>query len=136
MGTQLTGRCKCGYEGVAYIASGRANHGKVFKYPHYCKTCLSLTSIDILSDSQLCNECGSADVHSYEAPTRTLSYKSLLNKLPTEILRKAGYHRSEEVHEETFCYPINKRFVFLRKPHFCPRCKENSLHFFTSMLFD
>lgn len=136
MGTQLTGQCGCGYEANVFIASGRANHGKVFKYPHYCDDCSSMTSIDILSGSNNCTECGGQNVHSYEASTKTLSYESLLNKLPTELLRKAGYHRSEDVHEETYCYPITKKFVFLRGAHHCPRCGGQTMKFFTSMLFD
>lgn len=136
MGTELTGKCSCGYQGKVYIASGRANHGKVFKYPHYCDDCSSLTSIDILSGRVACSECDSENVHSYEATSRTLSYKSLLNKMPADLLRKAGFHRSEEVHEETYCFPINKKFVFLRGDKFCPRCKCNSMSFFTSMLYD
>ncbi len=136
MGTELTGECSCGYGKKVYIASGRAQHGKVFKYPHFCKSCDSLISVDLLSESQICTECGSDDVHSYAASTKTLSYKSLLNRLPTEVLRAAGYHRSEVVHEETFCYPLKKWFVFLRGDHFCPKCKNQSMRFFTSMLYD
>lgn len=136
MGKELTGTCSCGYGKKVYIASGRAEHGKVFNYPHFCESCDSLISVDVLSESQICTECGSDDVHSYAAPTKTLSYKSLLNRLPTEVLRAAGYHRSEVVQEETFCYPLKKRFVFLRGDHFCPKCKNQSMRFFTSMLYD
>jgi predicted RNA-binding Zn-ribbon protein involved in translation (DUF1610 family) len=136
MGTELTGRCKCGCEGKVYIASGRANHGKVFSYPHYCDACNSLISIDMLGSSQGCPNCGSKDIHSYQAATKTLSYDSLLNRLPTDLLRKAGYHRASEVHDESFCYPIKKHFPLLRGFHHCPQCKDQSMAFFTSMLFD
>lgn len=136
MGTELTGGCDCGYGKKAYIASGRAEHGKVFKYPHYCNSCHSLISVDVLSDSQICSECGSDDIHSYAASTKTLSYKSLLNRLPTEVLKAAGYHRSDVVHDESFCYPLKKTFVFLRGDHYCPKCKNNTMRFFTSMLYD
>lgn len=136
MGKQLTGECDCGYGGEVYIASGRAQHGKVFKYPYFCNSCDSLISVDVLSQSQSCSECGSDDVHSYEALTKTLSYKSLLNRLPNEVLKTAGYHRSDVVQEETFCYPLKKTFVFLRGNHYCPKCKVNSMRFFTSMFYD
>jgi ribosomal protein L37AE/L43A len=136
MGTELTGRCDCGFGNKVYIASGRAQHGKVFKYPHYCSSCHSLISVDVLSDSQICSECGSDDIHSYAASTKTLSYKSLLSRFPTEVLKAAGYHRSDVVHEETFCYPLRKTFVFLRGDHYCPKCKKSTMRFFTSMLYD
>jgi len=136
MGTQLTGQCNCGYEANVYIASGRSQHGKVFKYPHHCDACNSLTSIDMLSSDCKCAECGSDQIHSYAASTKTLSYKSLLNRLPTEVLKTAGYHRSDVVHEETFCFPLKKTFVFLRADHYCPKCKNNTMRFFTSMLYD
>ena len=136
MGKQLTGECDCGYVGEVYIASGRAQHGKKFAYPHYCTSCDSLISVDLLSESQTCKVCGSGDVHSYEALTKTLSDDSFLKKLPTNFLLKIGYHRLDAVQEETFCYPLKKTFVLLRGNHFCPKCKNQSMRFFTSMLFD
>lgn len=136
MGTELTGKCKCGYTEKVYIGSGRASHGKLFQYPHYCNSCHSLTSADMLADEQICNHCNSKDIHSYAATTKTLSYKSLLNRLPTEVLTRTGYHRTDVVHEESFCYPIKKTFVFLRGAHYCPSCTEESMTFFTSMLYD
>ena len=136
MGIQLTGRCKCGFEGEAYLGSSRSNHGKVFDCAYSCNTCSSLISIDILGSLKTCSECGSEDVLQYAATTKTLSYKSLLNKLPTELLRKAGYHRSSEVYKEVFCFLSNKTFIYLRGDLFCPSCKQNSMHFFTSMYYD
>ena len=136
MGAVLTGRCECGYGGEVYIASGRALHGKVFNYPYYCDSCSSLTSVDVLSQPLICKECGSIEIHSYEALTKTLPYKSLLNRLPAAVLETAGYHRSDAVHEETFCYPLKKTFVLLREDHHCPKCKENSMRFVTSIRYD
>ena len=136
MGTQLTGQCKCGYDANVYIASGRAEHGKVFNYPHHCDSCNSLTSVDLLGNNYTCYECGSDQIHSYAAPTKTLSYDSIFNRLSTELLKSAGYHRADVVHEESHCYSLRKSFVFLRGNHYCPRCKENSMRFFTSMLYD
>ena len=136
MGKQLTGLCDCSYGGEVYIASGRTQHGKVFYYPHYCNSCDSLISVDLLSKSKTCKFCASDDVHSFEATSKTISSKSLLNKLPPNFLLKIGYHSSELVHEEIFCYPLNKKFVLLRGNHYCPKCKHQSMHFFTSMLYD
>ena len=136
MGTELTGRCKCGYTDKVYIGSGRASHGKVFKYPHYCNSCNSVTSVEMLADEKKCSNCSGTNIQSYEADTKTLSYKSLLNRLPTELLAKTGYHRTDIVHEESFCYPLKKTFVLTRGMHYCPRCKEFGMTFFTSMLYD
>jgi ribosomal protein L37AE/L43A len=136
MGTELTGACKCGYGDKVYIGSGRASHGKLFKYPHSCNTCNSLTSVDMLAVAPSCSHCNSKDIRSYAANTKTLSYKSLLNRFPTELLAKTGYHRTDVVHDESFCYPIKKTYVFLRGNHHCPRCNENTMTFFTSMLYD
>jgi len=136
LGKELTGKCDCGYSSKVYIASGRALHGKVFNFPHYCDSCNSLTSVDVLSQPLICKECGSTEIHSYAALTKTLSYNSLLTRLPTKVLKTAGYHTSDVVLEETFCHPLKKTFVFLRGDHHCPKCKQNSMRFFTSMLYD
>ena len=136
MGTELTGKCDCGYSSKVYIASGRALHGKVFNYPYYCDDCSSLTSVDLLSQPLICKECGSTEIHSYAALTKTLSYNSLLTRLPTKVLKTAGYHTSDVVQEETFCFSLKKTFVLLRGDHHCPQCKSNSMQFVTSMLYD
>lgn len=136
MGKQLTGLCDCGYAAQVYIASGRSQHGKIFNYPYHCNSCDSLISIDVLSKSQLCNQCGSTDVKSYESLTKTLSNNSFLNKLSTDFLLKIGYHKSDVVHEESFCYPLEKKFVLLCGNHYCPKCKNQSMRFITSMLYD
>lgn len=136
MGKKITGECDCGYVGEAHIASGRAQHGKVFNYPHHCNSCDSLISIDVLCKYQICNQCGSTDVKSYKSLTKTLSHNSFLSKLSTDFLLKIGYHRSDVVHEETFCYPLKKKFVLLCGDHYCPKCKSHSMRFTTSMLYD
>ncbi len=136
LGIELSGDCECGYKGQVYIASGRAQHGKVFQYPHYCDACSSLTTIDMLNETKACSECGSANIHSYEALTRTLPYSSIIAYLPISLLRFLGFHRANVMREEAYCYRLNKTFIFLQGDRFCPKCKENSMQFLTTVLYD
>ena len=132
MGLGLLGHCKCGYEKDVYIGSGFAQHGKSFEYPHYCESCNSLTSVDVLKKNPKCAECGSEDIKSYEAITKELPDD--VSGLPYFMMK--DYHKPEDVQEEDFCYPLDKTFVLLKGNHYCPRCKENSLIFKTTVYCD
>ncbi len=133
MGTELTGECECGYTNKVNIASGRDEHGKVFYFPHYCNSCDKLTSADLLTNFPSCNHCASTEIYSYAALTKTLPYNKILNIIPNKLLNLAGFHKSELVHEEKYCPPIKKTISILHGNHYCPRCKEKSMRFFTSM---
>jgi hypothetical protein len=110
MGYRITGQCGCGFTGHAFVASGRAGHGKVFSCPHYCDDCNSLISVDmigvnILKQPYNCEKCGSENIGSYAVKTKRISTKvistkknstfSFINKLPSFVrsyLFRKGYY--------------------------------------------
>ena len=129
MGRELLGYCKCGYEKEVCIGGGFS--GKSFEFPHYCESCNSLTSVDVLKKRPKCTECGSKDIKSYEAITKELPKDVRLPSFLTE-----GYHKREDVQMEDSCHQLDKTFVLLKGNHYCPRCKENSLMFQITYFFD
>lgn len=135
MGTTLKTYCKCGYETVTVSGSSRANHGKVFKFPHLCRNCNNAVSVDLLAQTACCPLCDSTDIESYAAKT-VLTTNKLLCLLGHEILSKRGYHVREEEFSDDFCYVLDKHLVLLRKGNECPSCHESTLQFFTEMMFD
>jgi hypothetical protein len=135
MGTEVIGKCKCGYEGSAGIGSSRAMHGKKFSFPCYCKDCHQITSADMLAETQTCRHCDSTSLVSYE--TKSIKVPNeLLEKLGSAILHKRGYHLSEEELSPTYCYVQNKTYVMLRWGNHCPNCDGNELAFRMGILYD
>ena len=130
MGRELLGYCKCGYEKEVCIGGGFS--GKSFEFPHYCESCNSLTSVDVLKKKPKCTECGSKDIKSYEAITKELPDD--VSGLPYFMMK--DYHKREDVQVENFCHQLDKTFVLLKGNHYCPRCKENSLIFKTTVYCD
>ena len=130
MGRELLGYCKCGYEKEVCIGGGFS--GKSFEFPHYCESCNSLTSVNVLKKKPKCTECGSKDIKSYEAITKELPDD--VSGLPYFMMK--DYHKREDVQVENFCHQLDKTFVLLKGNHYCPRCKENSLMFHITWFFD
>ncbi len=115
--------------------SSRAQHGKVFKFPHLCRHCKKAVSVDLLADNICCPDCGSADVESYATKSKLVT-NDLLGSLGKEILSKRGYHTREDQFSNDFCFVLNEHFVILREGNECPACGEKSLRFFSSIMFD
>lgn len=135
MGTGLKTYCRCGYDTMTVSGSSRAQHGKVFKFPHLCRQCKLAVSIDLLADHFCCPDCGSSDVESYATKSK-LTTNKLLCLLGKEILTKRGYHTREDQFSDDFCYVLNEHFVILRDGNECPSCGEKSLRFFSEIMFD
>jgi RNA polymerase subunit RPABC4/transcription elongation factor Spt4 len=135
MGTGLKTYCRCGYDTMTVSGSSRAQHGKVFKFPHLCRQCKSAVSIDLLAEHVCCPDCGSSDVESYATKSKLIT-NELLSSLGKELLSKRGYHTREDQFSNDFCYVLNEHFVILRDGNECPACGEKSLRFFSSIMFD
>lgn len=133
MGQVLGGICECGYKGSATLGAGRSNFQEVCRFPHYCRKCENLISVDIFKKDNTCPDCGSDDIHTYEASTNSPKYK-IIEKLSDERLRSFGFHRSDD--EQFSWYGNTKSHVILRGGHHCPKCHNNSLRFFTELMFD
>ena len=136
MGLELLGKCKCGYERNVHISSTRALRGKVFRYPHHCSSCNSLTSVDILDSNSLCDLCFSSAVSTYSAASKKLTSSSILLRLPFFLLKLLRYHKQEQVAEENYCSASNKTFTLLKGGHYCPACSFNNLQFSPISTYD
>lgn len=133
MGQVLGAVCECGYEGKAVLGAGRSDFREVCKFPHYCVSCKEVVSIDIFKDEHSCPKCKSNNVNSYEAQTRRPKYE-IIEKLSDVNLKKLGFHRRSD--EQDSWYGKTKNHVLLRGSHYCPKCEQKSLKFFTEMMFD
>jgi Zn finger protein HypA/HybF involved in hydrogenase expression len=135
MGTGLKATCSCNYAAEASIGSSRAEHGKVFRFPHVCNDCQTVGSVDVLSEDPACDKCGSTNVTSYETKTKLVPNR-LLEKLGKDFLRKRGFHLQQEELDPSYCYVLEKTFTLLKWNNQCPKCKENELTFFPYIYFD
>ncbi len=141
MGTTLEARCKCGYVESAMVASGRRDHGKVFFYPHACDDCSAMVSIDILKSPVVCPTCGSSNVKSYGVAIKELPFGRwnrfkawLSGDKKRHAEQKAAVHR--KTIDSSYCYRTHTTYVIPTDPATCPACKEKSLVFESTVLFD
>ena len=132
MGQILDAVCECGYRKSAVLGAGRSNFKEVCKFPHYCNSCSEVIDVDIFKEQNCCPNCTSLNIHTYEALTKRVTYK-VFERLSDITLRKYGYHRRDN--EQHSWYGKIKNHTILRVKHFCPKCKNDSLSFFTSMMF-
>ena len=136
MGLELLGKCQCGYERNVHISSTRALRGKVFRYPHHCSSCKSLTSVDVLESNYQCDLCFSSAVFNYSATSKKLPSNSTLQRLPSFLLALFNYHKQEQMAEENYCTASNKTFTLLKGGHYCPACSFNNLQFSPISTYD
>jgi predicted Zn-ribbon and HTH transcriptional regulator len=133
MGQVLGAVCECGYKGSAALGAGRSNFREVCNFPHYCKSCEEVVSVDIFKDKQTCPKCKSEDVHTYEAQTTRLK-NEVHEQLSDLHLERLGLHRRTD--EQDSWYGKDKSHILLRGPHRCPKCQMQLLKFFTELMFD
>jgi hypothetical protein len=136
MGQEFIGRCSCGLEKTVGVGSSRSEHGKKFYFPHFCDSCNSLTTVNVLSKKYVCADCGGDSINTYAAKTKSLPYDSKLNSWSDKHLAKLGVHKKELVLEESYCFVLDKDFALFRTNNFCPSCKEYSLSFSLSAMYD
>ena len=133
MGQVLRAICECGFNETATLGAGRGDFNRICKFPHYCKGCECLISIDIFKEQNNCSECGSEDIHSYESSTKRSKYK-IFEKFSNSALKKLGLHR---LVDEQFCWFSNtESHAILSGNHYCPKCHVNSMNFITELIFD
>jgi hypothetical protein len=136
MGTGLTSKCACGYKAESSVGSSRRMHGKEFFFPHQCKTCSKVVSVDLLAKPVCCSHCGSQEVTSYAATTKLLDSKETLSHLDPKLLNRLGYHVAAQVVDSAFCYRLEKTFALTNIANECPSCHEPTLRFVASEFFD
>jgi len=91
-------------------------------------------TVDTMQPEIRCKECGSDDVYSYEASTKTVT-SAFMNARSPSLLKLLGFHRRSEVYNDSF-RDREKSFILLKGKHYCPRCKDIELTFKPGYMFD
>jgi Zn finger protein HypA/HybF involved in hydrogenase expression len=123
------------------IGSSRREHGKVFYYPHVCSDCKSNISVDLLSESKICSKCSSLNIHIYgesvtEAPfDRWHKIKGWITGRTKrdQVALDSMVGRSLDI---SYCYNLRTTYALLNRREICPKCKNKTLRFSLSNLFD
>ena len=135
MGEGLKAQCSCGYEGVGTVGSTRAEHGKMFWFPHHCNQCNAVVSPDLLAENVCCDECGSKDIATYEATSKPCT--ELFGRLLGPKLRKRfGLHLAFEEASDQFCYQLKRVLYVMKQGNYCPQCRQNTMQFWLDCQFD
>jgi hypothetical protein len=120
MGTMIVASCDCGYKKNTSLGGSKIGRGS--NMPYSCRNCNQLVTVDeCANDEPLCPDCGSSNVLSYVAKSKTA--KSRHDKLSDEELNILGLHKWED--EAAFNFPDS----LLKSGNFCPNCKTMSLRF-------
>ena len=135
MGSAYAAACKCGYKASEFpISSTRAQHGRQWWYPHVCDRCRAVFSIDLLSDTHSCPQCGNEDVVSFEEPQPPVVQQSFWDKLRGK--EPPVPENLQDPVSSLFCYVLKKTFVLRKGKHRCPSCGDTGLEFFRTGFFD
>jgi DNA-directed RNA polymerase subunit RPC12/RpoP len=120
MGTMLVASCDCGYKKNTTLGGSKISRGS--NMPYCCKNCSQLVTVDeSANDEPLCPDCGSSNVVSYVAKSKTAISRH--DKLTEEELKVLGLHKREEV--AAFDFPDS----LLKSGNYCPYCKSMNLKF-------
>jgi RNA polymerase subunit RPABC4/transcription elongation factor Spt4 len=120
MGTMIVASCDCGYTKKTSLGGSKISRGS--NMPYCCRNCNQLVTVDeSANDEPLCPDCGSSDVVSYVAKSKTATSRH--DNLTGEELKILCLHKRKD--EAAFNYPDS----LLKSGNFCPNCKTMSLRF-------
>lgn len=143
LGQELRAICDCGYSEKALCGSTRRQYGHVFNYPHRCKSCDQVVTIDVLSSSYLCPKCGSHDVVAYGKSLPCMPRGTFFTRLIRIFNPKAARDYNEEysallrnIVGQGFCSATNTMYGMPDQNQLCPSCKMVTLRFGIATLYD
>lgn len=141
MGANYRVNCDCGYEAYARTGATRATYLKSFWYPHACRQCLQVVSVDLACHEPKCPDCGSADLHSFglELPRENCRKWGMFSKvLPLLGLGepKGPFTEPHKFIDQTLNFHSGRTWGLPNGPHWCPACGEKSLRFELHALYD
>lgn len=132
MGKVLKAECACGYENSVLVGSGREQHGQVYEFPHYCANCNEAVSVDLLGQKVTCPLCHGTALTIYGTQKRRIMQK----KPWFQTLFGGKADRELPTVVSDYCYNLDTTFEIEKGGHFCPKCKEQRLHFSLEWMID
>lgn len=141
VGQEYGAVCKCGLNSTIFVGSSRAQRGKVFDFPHYCISCGSVVTVDILNKPHTCPKCGSAKVKRYGIRIFEFPYPWSLRVIWVLSgwwivcgFQDMWLQKARNI--ESFCYSNNSTYGLRHGHQYCPRCNEKGLYFVLTAMFD
>lgn len=141
MGASYKVNCDCGYETLAHTGATRANYLNSFCYPHACRKCCQVVSVELACREPKCPECGSGDLHSFgrELPREHFRKWRIFSKVLSLSAAAPPVESSIQSHnftDQTLNFHSGRTWGLPKGPHWCPACGKNSLHFELDALYD
>lgn len=141
MGASYKANCDCGYEAPAHTGATRATYLNSFWYPHACRQCRQVVSVELACRKPKCPDCGSPDLHSFGRvlPRENLQRWGVLSKVLSWLGAAAPNEPQTQPHEfvdRTFNFHSGSTWGLPNGPHWCPACGEKSLRFELNALYD
>ena len=109
MGSIYKAKCPCGFNHVVVVGGSRSDYQSNAKFPFYCKTC-GLVDVNICQKPLCCPTCNSRKIKVY-------------GKAPISL-------ETSERELSWDAYSAGPR------GHLCPQCKNHTLYFQLSIMFD
>lgn len=141
MGTGLKAQCTCGYQSDTVIGSTRRDHGRIFYFPHVCRSCMEVVSVNLLAEDVQCPLCSGKDLMIYGSSysnAKPSRWSKLKNLVRAGSISAVGPQVREgtSIVEESFCFRLDRYFCIDNGVYMCPRCASPGLRFTLSLLFD
>lgn len=147
MGVNFRATCDCGYVGSANCGSSRAEHGRVFQFPHLCRQCREVVGADRLEPTPRCPTCGAtgADLTLYGTavtnetkplPSAWQMFKRWLSNGWRQVRVGTASDQLEHVVNSEFCYRQHKTYTIKSEAYECPKCGLKGLRFAVDAHFD
>ena len=118
MGSTVEASCKCGYRATSDVGGGKSNYLTVDLMPALCEHCQTLVTVNKCAKPPLCPKCKSPQVLPYDDPA--------LNAKPD-----ASIPVSRRVWEA-----MGSAFQLTCGTYLCPACKQYTLRFIETCLWD
>lgn len=133
--------CPCGYKGEASAGATRATYLHSFFYPHACKTCREVVSVELAAKSPICPNCQSYEVIAYGSELPEARHKRWwsLSRLRARLApgsSKEPTGTAFQYVDQSLNFMSQRRWGLRRDAHLCPLCGERSLHFELSAVCD
>ena len=141
MASRLSCKCVCGYQAEAWTATTRAGHGKHFNWPHLCRGCKQVVSVDIYTNPEHCPECQTTEITRYgllipDPPTdKTAQLIDALTPSRRRYKKQIADLYNSRV-DMSYAFRNNATYGLPRQAYECPHCAATELNFALDALFD
>jgi Zn finger protein HypA/HybF involved in hydrogenase expression len=117
MGSQVISICNCGLKKEILIGGGMSTFTFECFFPCLCENCSDVVQVNLLELNPKCPECDGEDIISYDNAL-------LIGEKGNQVV-------------ESWCVQdkIDRELILTNGNYKCPKCKNESLHFESGMLF-